>query len=243
MSTRVTPSRTQPSSSAAEPVLMCWSGGKDSALALQAVLADPSLRVEALLTTVTADYERISMHGVRRALLVEQAASLGLPLEEVRIPAQASNADYEAAMQAVLERHQARGVSRVVFGDLFLEEIRAYRERQLGRIGMRGLYPLWRKETRRLAHDCIAAGFQAILVCVDPKQLDPSFCGRAFDERLLAELPAGVDPCGERGEFHTFVCDGPIFQRPVQVATGEVVVRDGFWFCDLVGSGASTDHS
>ncbi len=208
---------------------MCWSGGKDSALALQAALRDSSLRVEALLTTVTEGYERISMHGVRCALLVEQAQAVGLPLEQVRIPIQASNAAYEAAMRALLQRYQARGVSRVIFGDLFLQDIRSYRERQLATIGMRGLFPLWLKETHYLAHDFIAAGFRAILVCIDPKQIDPSFCGREFDEALLAELPPSADPRGENGEFHTFVYDGPIFrQRRVQVVRGEVVHRDGF---------------
>ena len=216
-----------------EPVLMCWSGGKDSSLALAASLADPALRVEALLTTVTAGYERISMHGVRRALLVEQAASIGLPLEEVRIQPQASNEAYEAAMRELLLRYRDRGVRRVIFGDLFLQDIRAYRERQLAQLQMRGLYPLWLKDTRTLAHDCIIQEFKAMLVCVDPKQLDPSFCGREFDEQLLADFPPSVDPCGENGEFHTFVHDGPIFHRPIPVVRGEVVCRDGFWFCDL----------
>lgn len=218
----------------AEPILMCWSGGKDSALALQAMLRDPAVRVAALLTTVTEGYERISMHGVRRALLEEQAGAIGLPLEQVRIPMQASNASYEAAMRALLLRYQARGVSRVVFGDLFLEDIRRYREANLAALNMRGIFPLWLKDTRQLAREFIAAGFRAILVCVDPKQLDPSFCGRAFDASLLAELPDSVDPCGERGEFHTFVYDGPIFRRPVACVTGAVVQRDGFWFCDLL---------
>lgn len=216
-----------------EPVLMCWSGGKDSSLALQAAWQDSSLRVEALLTTVTEDYERISMHGVRRVLLEAQAASIGLPLEQVRIPIRASNAIYEEAMRRLLVRYQARGVSRVIFGDLFLQEIRAYRERHLAQLGMEGMFPLWLKDTRRLAHDFIAAGFRAILVCVDPAQLDPSFCGREFDEALVSDFPPTVDPCGERGEFHTFVYAGPIFQRPIEVTRGEVVERDGFWFCDL----------
>ena len=216
---------------------MCWSGGKDSSLALHAVLQDPALRVEALLTTVTEGYERISMHGVRRSLLAQQAVALGLTLDEVRIPIRASNELYEEAMRQALVRHRARGVSRVIFGDLFLQDIRAYRERHLAGLGMRGLFPLWLKDTRRLAHEFIASGFRARLVCVDPGQLDPSFCGRQFDETLLADLPPTADPCGERGEFHTFVYDGPIFRRPVQVTKGEVVHRDGFWFCDLRAQG------
>ena len=213
---------------------MCWSGGKDSSLALHAVRQDPTLRIEALLTTVTEGYERISMHGVRCALLVEQANALGLPLEQVRIPIKASNAIYEAAMHERLLRYQARGVSRVVFGDLFLEDIRRYRETNLAELNMRGLFPLWLKDTQQLARDFIAAGFRAILVCVDPRQIDPAFCGREFDESLLAELPASADPCGEKGEFHTFVYDGPIFRQPIPLNKGEVIQRDGFWFCDLL---------
>ncbi len=217
----------------AEPVVMCWSGGKDSAMALHAALQDPALRVEALVTTVTEDYERISMHGVRRTLLEAQARALGLPLEQARIPRQASNALYEEAMALVLRRYQARGVSRVIFGDLFLQDIRSYREQQLAKLGMRGIFPLWLKDTRKLAHAFIETGFQAVLVCVDPKQLHPLFCGRQFDWALLADLPASADPCGERGEFHTFVYDGPIFRTPIEVERGAVVERDGFWFCDL----------
>ena len=213
---------------------MCWSGGKDSSLALHAVRQDPTLRIEALLTTVTEGYERISMHGVRCALLVEQANALGLPLEQVRIPIKASNAIYEAAMHERLLRYQARGVSRVVFGDLFLEDIRRYRETNLAELNMRGLFPLWLKDTQQLARDFIAAGFRAILVCVDPRQIDPAFCGREFDESLLTELPASADPCGEKGEFHTFVYDGPIFRQPIPLNKGEVIQRDGFWFCDLL---------
>ena len=220
--------------STAEPVLMCWSGGKDSSLALHAVLQDPTLRVEALLTTVTEGYERISMHGVRCALLVKQANVLGLPLEQVRIPIKASNAIYEAAMHELLFRYQARGVSRVVFGDLFLEDIRRYRETNLAKLNMRGLFPLWLKDTQQLARDFIAAGFRAILVCIDPRQIDPAFCGREFDASLLAELPASADPCGEKGEFHTFVYDGPIFRQPIPLHKGKVIEREGFWFCDLL---------
>lgn len=213
---------------------MCWSGGKDSSLALHVLLQDPALRVEALLTTVTEGYERISMHGVRCVLLVKQANALGLPLEQVRIPIKASNAIYEAAMHEMLLRYQARGVSRVVFGDLFLEDIRRYRETNLAKLNMRGLFPLWLKDTQQLARDFIAAGFRAILVCVDPRQIDPAFCGREFDESLLAELPASADPCGEKGEFHTFVYDGPIFRQSIPVDKGAVILRDGFWFCDLL---------
>ncbi len=220
--------------SAPEPVLMCWSGGKDSSLALQTALQDPTLHVEALLTTVTEGYERISMHGVRCELLVAQAKALGLPLKQVRIPIKASNAIYEAAMRELLLGYQARGVSRVIFGDLFLQDIRQYRETNLAKLSMRGIFPLWLKDTRQLAHDFIAAGFRAILVCIDPKQVDPSFCGREFNRALLADLPPNADPCGENGEFHTFVYNGPIFRQPVRIVKGDVVQRDGFWFCDLL---------
>ncbi len=215
-------------------MLICWSGGKDCALALQAVLQDPALRVEALLITVTEGYERVSMHGVRIELLEQQASVIGLPLEQVRIPIQASNADYENVMREVLERYQKRGVSRCVFGDIFLEDVREYRERNLEKIGMTGIFPLWLKDTRVLAEEFIAQGFHAIVVCVDPNQLDPSFCGREFDSEMLEDLPPDVDPCGENGEFHTFVYDGPIFRDPVAVVRGEVVRRDGFQFCDLL---------
>ena len=178
-----------------EKILMCWSGGKDSSLALQTILKDPSFQVEALLTTVTEDYERISMHGVRRELLLKQAEAIGLPIEEVRIPVGASNAVYESTMKECLLRYKASGVSRVIFGDLFLQDIRQYRETRLAEIGMTGLFPLWHKDTRKLAEDFIAAGFRAFIVCVDPKQIDPSFCGRPFDRALLAELPTSVDSC------------------------------------------------
>ena len=214
-------------------VLISWSGGKDSSLALEAVLQDQSLNVPTLVTTVTDTYQRISMHGVRVGLLEKQARALGLHLEQVHIPANASNQVYEDVMYELLLKYKARGVSQIVFGDLFLEDIRAYREKYLGRLGMEGLFPLWLKDTRQLALDFISKGFRAILVCVDPKQLDPSFCGREFDHTLLDELPVGVDPCGERGEFHTFVYDGPLFSHPLKVKKGQIVERDGFWFCDL----------
>lgn len=216
------------------PVVVGWSGGKDSALALHALRADPAIRVEALLTTLTDPYNRISMHGVRHRLLAAQAASIGLPLTEARISAGASNAQYEAAFAAALAGHRARGVRQVAFGDLFLADIRAYRERQLAALGMTARFPLWGQDTAGLAREFIALGFRAILVCVDPKHLDLSFAGRPFDATLLADLPAGVDPCGENGEFHTFVTDGPIFDAPVQCVTGEIVTREGFVFCDLL---------
>ncbi len=215
-------------------MVVSWSGGKDSALALHALQADPTVRIQALLTTVTDQYDRISMHGVRRQLLSTQAAAIGLPLTEAHIPPAASNAMYEEVFSAALAQHQARGVRRVAFGDLFLADIRAYRERQLAARGMTGLFPLWALDTRELAVQFIELGFQAVLACVDAAKLDASFAGRPFDHSLLRDLPAGVDPCGENGEFHTFVTDGPIFKWPVLYTTGMSVHRDGYTFCDLL---------
>jgi len=216
---------------------VAWSGGKDSAFALREILGDRCYRVAALLTTVTAEYDRISMHGVRRTLLRRQAESLGLPLEEVLISPGASNDEYESNMGATLAALRSRvpGLDTVVFGDLFLADIRAYRERMLARIGMRGLFPLWLRNTRALAHDFVQLGFRAVVVCVDAAQLAGEFAGREFDADLLRDLPPGVDPCGERGEFHTFVYAGPGLRQPVRHARGAVVVRDGrFVYCDLM---------
>jgi uncharacterized protein (TIGR00290 family) len=221
----------------AQPVLMAWSGGKDSALALQEVLRDERYRVVALVTTVTAGYDRISMHGVRRGLLHRQARALGLPLEEVVISPDASNEEYERQMEAMLTGARARfaGLEAVVFGDLFLADIRTYRERMLARIGMRGLFPLWLRDTRSLAADFIRQGYRAVLACVDSQVLSGAFAGREFDEALLADLPPGVDCCGENGEFHTFVYAGPIFDGSVPHRRGEIVVREErFVYCDLV---------
>ncbi len=215
-------------------VLLSWSGGKDSAMALYALRQRADIRVEALLTTVTAEYARISMHGVRRVLLHEQARAVGLPLTEVLITPGADNDQYEARMGAALTEAMAQGISGCAFGDLFLEDIRAYRDRQLARIGMEALYPVWGRDTRALIHEFLDLGFQTFIVCVDPRKLSPDFVGRVIDRALLADLPREVDPCGENGEFHTFVFDGPIFQKPVALSVGEKVQRDGFWFCDLL---------
>lgn len=212
---------------------MSWSGGKDSCVALYELQKSPEWRVTALLTTVTRDYDRISMHGVRAQLLERQAAALGLPVERVEIGIGASNDSYEAAMGAALARQHAAGTETIAFGDLFLEDIRAYREAMLLPHGMRGIFPVWGRDTRAFAEDFIAAGFKAVLVCVDPRALDAAFAGRLFDADLLADLPPGVDPCGENGEFHTFVFDGPNFSNSIDVEIGERVIRDGFAFCDL----------
>ena len=215
-------------------VAVSWSGGKDSTLALAAALADERLEVRTLVTTVTSGYERISMHGVRRTLLRRQAAALGLPLVEVPIAPGCSNDDYEGAMRLALAPLAAEGVGGVVCGDLFLEDVRAYRERLLASVALEGLFPLWGLDTRALAERFVAEGYRARLVCVDTTQLAAAFAGRVFDAALLAELPPSVDPCGERGEFHTFVSDSPVFARPVPYDVGEVVLRDGrFAYCDL----------
>ena len=217
----------------APAVALSWSGGKDSALALWSLRAEGVSPV-ALLTTVTEDYGRVSMHGVRRELVVAQARAAGVPLVEVGIPAQCPNDVYEARMSATLAAPPLAGVRRMAFADLFLEDIRAYREERLRGAGWEAVFPLWGRDTRALAYEFIDAGFQAVLVCVDPSQLDPSFVGRSFDSSLLADLPASVDPCGENGEFHTFVHAGPIFQESVEFTLGEAVMRDGFAFQDLV---------
>jgi uncharacterized protein (TIGR00290 family) len=218
-------------------VVLSWSGGKDSALALAALRRDPAIEVVALMTSVTREYERISIHGVRRALLDAQVAAVGLPLIELALVPQCSNDDYEAAFLDAAGRARVRHpqATTIAFGDLFLEDVRAYREALLRRAGLTGLYPLWGRDTRALAHEFIDSGFVAHLVCVDTMQLDAGFAGRQFDEPLLAGLPPGVDPCGERGEFHTFVSAGPIMRAPIPIVCGDVVLRDGrFAYCDLL---------
>ena len=217
-----------------EPILFCWSGGKDSAMALHTLLQQRRFRVAALLTTVTETYDRIAMHGVRRELLQQQAASLRLPLHEVFIPPQCVNPIYEARMEAALLLFYSQGVRKVAFGDIFLEDLRAYREKNLRRIGMTALFPIWKRDTRELVRHFHEQRFRAIAACVDTKVLDPSFAGRELDESFFRDLPRAADPCGENGEFHTFVFDGPIFQSPVPVRKGEIVNRDGFVFCDLL---------
>jgi uncharacterized protein (TIGR00290 family) len=217
-----------------QTVLVSWSGGKDSCMALREVQRTPNIRIEALLTTITRDFDRISMHGVRRVLLEQQAASLGIPLHQIIISKGASNEEYETKMGEAFAEYRNRGIETVVFGDLFLEEIRAYRERLIARHKMSSLYPVWGRDTSQLIKDFIALGFKTVIVCVDPAKLDPSFVGRVIDEEFLAQLPLHIDPCGENGEFHTFVFDGPIFKNPVRFSVGEIVYRDSFWFCDLL---------
>jgi uncharacterized protein (TIGR00290 family) len=213
--------------------VLSWSGGKDSALALHR-LRERGEEPEALLTTLTDGYDRVSMHGVRTPLLEAQARAVGVPLRTARIPAACDNDTYERVMSDALAPLHADGVGEVAFGDLFLADVRAYRERLVAPHGLSASFPLWGEDTSALARRFVALGFRAVLVCVDPAQLDPAFCGRAYDDAMLDALPASVDPCGERGEFHTFVYDGPVFAAPVHVARGEVVERGGFWFCDLL---------
>jgi uncharacterized protein (TIGR00290 family) len=213
---------------------MSWSGGKDSCLALHDIQRARKYRVAALLTTVTRDYDRISMHGVRRVLLEKQADSLGLPLHQVLISKEATNEDYEMQMGEAFSVYGEQGIDSIVFGDLFLEDIRIYREQFLARHNMRGLFPVWHRDTSRFIKEFIELGFKAVVTCVDSRILDQSFAGRMIDEAFLSSLPPQVDPCGEHGEFHTFVFDGPTFARRVEFSLGEVVLRESFWFCDLV---------
>lgn len=218
-----------------EKVLFTWSGGKDSAMALYQLKKNVGYEIVALLTTLTEDYDRVSMHGVRRELLEAQAASLGLPLEKVFISRQSSNEDYKSGMRVVLERYKAEGVSSVAFGDIFLEELKRYREDNLAKIGMKGIFPLWKRKTSDLARDFIHAGFRAVITCVDSEVLDKRFAGRELDQAFLSELPSGIDPCGENGEFHSFVYDGPVFENAIRHARGEMVLRDQrFWYLDLI---------
>jgi uncharacterized protein (TIGR00290 family) len=217
-----------------EPVLFCWSGGKDSAMALHALLQRSDIHITALLTTVTEGYDRISMHGVRRELLERQAKSIGLSLHEVFIPPQCVNPTYEARMEEALRVHYDKGIRKVAFGDIFLEDLRAYREKNLARMGMTALFPIWQRDTSELIRAFHSDKFRAIAVCIDSKVLNRSFAGRELDEAFFRDLPPHADPCGENGEFHTFVFDGPIFRTPIPVRTGEIVERDSFVFCDLL---------
>ena len=214
--------------------LVAWSSGKDSAWAAHEVRRAGAVEVVGLLTTITDPFSRVAMHAVREELLDRQAASLRLPCRKVRLPWPCPNETYEARMAEALAAARGEGVTHVVFGDLFLADIRDYREAKLAGTGIAPLFPLWGRETGALAREMIGGGLRATLTCVDPRALDARFAGRAFDESLLAELPAGVDPCGENGEFHSFAWSGPMFEAPIPVAPGEVVVRDGFVFADLV---------
>jgi uncharacterized protein (TIGR00290 family) len=216
-----------------EKVLLAWSSGKDAAFALHLLRGD-GVTVSGLLTTVNDAVERVSMHAVRLSLLRLQAEAVGLPLVEVRLPSPCSNRDYEAAMGSALARARDEGVRAVAFGDIFLEDVRRYREAKMEGTGLRPLFPLWGRDTRELAHAMIGAGLRAVLTCVDPCFLPADYAGRSFDAALVGGLPPTVDPCGERGEFHTFAWDGPGFQRPVAWRAGEIVKHEGFVFADVL---------
>ncbi len=213
---------------------MAWSSGKDSAWALHAVRQSREVEVVGLLTTITESFGRASMHGVRQSLVEAQAEALGLPLHRVHISSPCPNEAYDAAMRAALKPASAEGVTQVVFGDIALHDVRAYREERLREVGMEARFPLWMRETASLAREMVGGGLRAYVTCIDPQKLPREMAGRAYDESLLASLPESVDPCGENGEFHTFVWDGPMFAGPIDVRVGETVERDGFVFTDLL---------
>lgn len=213
--------------------ILSWSSGKDSAMALHRTLAAKELEVVCLLATISDAFHRVSMHGVREELLELQAESLGIQLQKMMIPYPCPNAVYEEKMSEVLSFWKRKGVTHVIFGDLFLEDIRKYREEKITQIDLTPVFPVWGKDTANLAREMLGIGFRAVICCVDPRKLDAQFVGREFNSSLVRDLPANVDPCGENGEFHTFVYDGPIFTKPIRVQVGERVMRDGFQFADL----------
>ena len=220
-----------------EKIVFCWSGGKDSAMALHEILRGRQYEVVALLTSVAEQYERVSHHGVRVELLERQAEAIGIPLDKLYLPSgpqqPCTNEVYEELMERTMLRYRDRGVNTVGFGDIFLQDLREYRERNLAKVGMRAMFPIWGRSTTELADHCIRTGFRAYLSCVEDK-LGRPFAGRAFDQSLLEDLPIGIDTCGEYGEYHTFVYDGPIFRCPVAVELGEIVTRDGRHYADLL---------
>lgn len=217
------------------PVVLSFSGGKDSTLALATLLADPSVDVVALLTTVNERYQRASLQGIRREVITAQADAIGIPVKIVELPDPCPNEAYDAAMAAACQAFADSGVRTFAFGDVYLEDVRRYREERLLRAGYEARFPLWGRASSELAREFIAQGFRAIVTCVDTQQLDPSFAGRFFNGDFLSDLPPTVDPCGERGEFHTCVVDGPIFRWPLDVVLGERVVREErFFYCDVL---------
>ncbi len=226
-------------------VLLSWSSGKDSAWTLHVLRQQPDVELVGLLTTFNEAADRVAMHAVRRELAERQAAATGLPLWSVPLPSPCSNEEYEARMRALITRAQAAGVTQVAFGDLYLEDVRDYRVRMMTGTGIEPVFPIWcsPQETPGLARRMIAAGLRAVLTCVDPQQLEAAFVGRDFDAALLAELPSQVDPCGERGEFHSFCHAGPMFDGPIPVELGETVTRDGFCFADLLPRPRGSDET
>lgn len=217
-----------------ERILFCWSGGKDSALALYRLMQDDRREVVALLTTCNAHFERVSMHGTPLRLSELQAERIGLPLDKVFVSERSSNEEYSLKMAERMLEYKQRGVTTVAFGDIFLEDLRAWREGNLTQIGMRAIFPLWKNDTRALVSEFAALGFRSRICCADAKYFDASALGRDVDEAFVESLPPGVDPCGENGEFHSFAYAGPIFREPLRIRTGERLQRDGFWFCDLL---------
>ena len=218
----------------AKTVWMSWSTGKDSAAALWKLSKDPAIHVKALVTTLNQDYQRVAMHATRKELLKLQAQALGLPVKEVMIPKNCSNQEYEKAFKDLLTQGEQQDIQAIAFGDLFLEDVRDYRINLFKQSPLEALFPLWQTPTHTLAHDLIRSGFRAFITCVDPKVLPASLAGRTYDESFLQALPPQADPCGENGEFHTFVFDAPIFQHPIPCHAGEIVQRDGFVFADVV---------
>jgi uncharacterized protein (TIGR00290 family) len=214
-------------------VLLSWSSGKDSAWSLHRLRQTPDIEIVGLLTTLNREFDRVAMHAVRRTLVDAQAGATGLPLRAIPLPWPCSNEQYESIMAEVCHTARAEGVDAIAFGDLFLADIRAYREKQLAGTGLEPLFPLWEIPTGQLAREMIGGGLRARLTCVDPRVLPRDFAGREFDTKLIGDLPPGVDPCGENGEFHSFVYDGPMFTHPLAIRAGEVVERDGFVFADL----------
>ena len=217
-----------------QKLILSWSGGKDCALALYKLQRQPEYKVAGLLTTITKDYDRISMHGVRRTLLEEQAASLGIPLIKIFLPTKCTNEIYEQAMSITMLELKEKGIDTIAFGDIYLEDLRAYREKNLAKAEMKAVFPLWKRDSKEIIATFLSLGFKAITSTVDSKKLGAGFCCREIDESFIAALPKDVDPCGENGEFHTFCYAGPIFKSPVKFTIGEKVLRDGFWYCDLI---------
>jgi len=217
-----------------EKIILSWSGGKDSSLAHYYIQEKNACEVVALLTTVTEGYDRVSMHGVQRTLLEQQVGSLGLPLQKVYIPRDSSNEEYESRMKEVLLGYQGENINAAGFGDIFLADVRRYREEKLAQIGMKAIFPLWKRDTSELIRDFIDLGFKAIVTCVDSRVLDSSFAGKLINDDFISLLPSDVDPSGENGEFHSFVIDGPIFRQRIKVSIGEIISRGPFYFCDLV---------
>lgn len=219
----------------AQKILFNWSSGKDSALALHKLIERDDYTVEGLISTVTRDYKRVSMHGLREEILKKQAELIGIPLEIIYISSKSTNEEYEQTMKDMLMLHKKQGIGTLAFGDIFLEDLREYREENLSKIGMKAVFPLWKRDTSELAREFMGLGFKAVITCVDSEQLDKKFAGREFDEDFLADIPADVDPCGENGEFHTFVYDGPVFKRSIHHKKGEIVLKnDQFYFCDVI---------